>query len=191
MRALRIASATATAMVVTLIVGSVATGVSFADGDPVPSKKDVHEARAAVQDKADDVAGVRAQLVLANQRLQASAVAADHAAEAYNGARWEAQQARAAARDAQRRSDIAATDVERQRQAYGDALVASYEMAPGLTALNAIAQSDGIATVIDRTTTMHTAEAALDDRYDAYRAAATVADVATGQAEDTRAAAAA
>ena len=187
MRALRIA----TAIAMTLVVGGAATGVSFADGKPAPSRQDVQAAQAAVRAKADDVAGVRAQLVLANQRLQASAVAADHAAEAYNGAKWQAQQARVAARAAQRRSDVAATDVERQRQAYGDALVSSYEMAPGLTALNAIAQSDGIATVIDRTTTMHAAEAALDDRYDAFRAAATVADVATGQAQDTRAAAAA
>ena len=38
--------------------------------------------------------------------------------------------------------------------------------------------------MIDRTTTMQNAEDALDGQYDAFRAAATLADVASTQAED-------
>ncbi|MBB6627460.1 C40 family peptidase [Nocardioides sp. KIGAM211] len=184
MRALRVA----TAVVLTLAMGGAATGVSFAaDDDTVPSRHEVHQAREAARAAAGDVDAVRAQLAVANQRLQDSAVAAAQAAEAFNGARYEAQQARAAARSAAERSAIAHADVARQQEAYGDALVTSYEMAPTLTALSAIADSDGIATVIDRTTTMHNAEDALDGQYDVFRAAATLADVADQQAAAARA----
>jgi peptidoglycan DL-endopeptidase CwlO len=184
-RALGIASAIA----LTMVVGSTVAGVAVADDDTMPSRRDVHEARVAARDKAEDVESVRAQLVLANQRLQSSAQAAAQAAEAFNGARWELAQARAAARDARQRSDIAAADVARQREVYGDAVVSSYEMAPGLTALSAIAKSDGIQTVIERATTVRNAEDALDDHYDEFRAAATIADVATRQAQEASAAA--
>jgi cell wall-associated NlpC family hydrolase len=178
----------AAALALTLAVGGVATGVTtgvaVADEDTVPSHQDIHEARVAARDKADDVDAVRARLVLANQRLQESAIAAAQAAEAYNGARWRAAEARRAAVEAQRRSAVAETDVQRQREAYGDALVTSYEMSPGLTAFSAIVRSDGIDTVVDRTTSLQNAEAALDGNYNEFRAAATLADVAQQQAED-------
>ena len=148
-----------------------------------------HEARVAVRAKAQDVESVRAQLVLANQRLQDSAIRAAQAAEAFNGARWRAHEAQVAARAAQHRADVARADVARQREAYSDALVTSYELAPGLTALSAIARSDGITTVIERTTTMHNAEDALDGHYDEFRAAATLAGVAADQADQARRAA--
>jgi cell wall-associated NlpC family hydrolase len=166
-------------------------GVAVAADDGTPSRQDVRRAEAAVRVKAQDVESVRAQLVLANQRLQSVAIAAAQAAEAYNGARYAAQQARDAAREAELRSAVAAADVDRQQEVYGAALVTSYEMAPGLTALTAIAQSDGITTVIDRATTMQNAEDALDGKYDEFRASATLADVATRQAEQARAEAAA
>jgi cell wall-associated NlpC family hydrolase len=178
----------AAALALTLAVGGVATGVTtgiaVADDDTVPSHQDIHEARVAARDKAVDVDAVRARLVLANQRLQESAIAAAQAAEAYNGARWRAAEARRAAVEAQRRSATAETDVQRQQEAYGDALVTSYEMSPGLTAFSAIVRSDGIDTVLDRTTSLQNAEAALDGNYNEFRAAATLADVAQQQAED-------
>ena len=185
-RALRIATAVA---LTTALVGALggATGVAVADDGAVPSRQDVHEARVAVREKADDVASVRAQLVVANQRLQSSAIAAARAAEAFNGARWRVHEAQLAARAAERRSEIAQGDVDRQRDIYSDALVTSYQLAPGLTALSAITRADGIEMVIDRATTMHNAEDALDGQYDAFRASATLADVATQQAEAARA----
>ena len=179
MRALGVAAALA----LTLAVGGVATG-AVADDHTVPTRQDVREARTAALDKADDVAGVQARLALANQRLEESGIAAAQAAEAYNGARWRAEEARAAATEAQRRSAAAAGDVQRQQEVYGDALVASYEMAPGLTALSAIVRSDGIDTVVERTTSLQNAEAALDGNYTEFQAAATLADVAERQAED-------
>ena len=135
MRALGIAVAVA----LTISTG----GVAVAADEGLPSRQDVRRAQVAVQAKAQDVESVRAQLVLANQSLQSSAVAAAQAAEAYNGARYRADQARLALRQAERRSTVAAADVDRQQEVYGAALVTSYEMAPGLTAFSAISFSSG------------------------------------------------
>ena len=83
MRALGVAAALAA----TVLVGGVVSGVAVAD-DETPSRQDVRDARAAVLDQADDVAAVRARLVVADQRLQEAGVRAAQAAEAYNGARF-------------------------------------------------------------------------------------------------------
>jgi cell wall-associated NlpC family hydrolase len=180
------ATGLATAVALTLMVGSV--GVAAAD--EAPSRRDVREARSAVRDQERSVATVQAELVLANERLRASAVEAAQAAEAWNGARYRLQQAREAAAAAARQSEVATADVDRQQQAYAEALTTSYELAPELTGLSAIADADGIESVIDRATTMQNAQTALDGQYDAFRAAATLAEVATDQAEQARQAAA-
>ncbi|WP_296607381.1 hypothetical protein, partial [Nocardioides sp.] len=172
----------AAALLAIALTGGVLTGAAVAD-DETPTRQDVREARAAVRDGLDDVASVRARLAVADHRLQEAGVRAAQAAEAYNGARWRAAQARGAAREAREHADLAAADVTRQRQAYGDALVSSYEISPGLNALSAIAGSDGIDEVIDQTTTLQNAERALDANYDRFRAAATLAEVAAEQAE--------
>jgi cell wall-associated NlpC family hydrolase len=177
----------AAVLALTLTAGGVASDVALAD--PTPSRQDVRDARAAVVETANDVDAVRAALAVANQRLQQSAVVAAQAAEAYNGARWRAEQARAMAAEAQRRSQLAETDVRRQREAYGDALVSSYELAPGLTALSAMVRSDGIGDVVQQATSLQNAESALDSNYDSFRASATVAAVSVGQARDAQAAA--
>jgi cell wall-associated NlpC family hydrolase len=171
----------AIAIALTLVAGSAAAD------DTVPTKREVHEARAAAQAKERDVASVQADLVLANQRLQASAVEAAQAAEAWNGARYRLEQAQQAAAAAEQRSADARADVERLREAYGDTVASSYQQAPELTALHAIAGSDGIDGVIDQVNTMRNAETALDANYDSFRAASTLADVATRQAQDARA----
>jgi len=169
-----------------LVTGAVA-GIAVADDDTVPSKADVRDARTAVRAQVDDVAGVRARLAVANQRLEESAVAAAQAAEAFNGARWRADQARDAAAEAQAGAETAQADVVRQRAAYTDSVVTSYELAPGLTALSAVVRSDGIDMVLQRSATMENAEDALDGNYDELRAAAVVADVARERAERAQA----
>src|SRR5687768_16616649 len=64
-----------------------------ADDPAVPSQGEVERARSAAQDAANRVAEIQAALALANAELEASAVAAAQAFEAYNGARWAAEQA--------------------------------------------------------------------------------------------------
>ncbi|MGI8523919.1 MAG: C40 family peptidase [Nocardioides sp.] len=182
----RLAVATLT---LTLVAG--VGGLAAADpGGTVPSKADVRHAHEAVFGKATDVAGVRAQLVLANQRLQDSAVRADQAAEAFNGARYHLQQARRAARLADRHAAIARQDVARQRQTYADSVVASYQLAPSLSALSAITHSTGIRSVVHKVTTVHNAQDILSSEYDSYQASATLAGVADQQAADAQAEAA-
>jgi cell wall-associated NlpC family hydrolase len=173
--------------VLALLVTGLVTGMAVADDDTVPSKADVRDARTAVRAQLDDVAGVRSRLVVANQRLEASAVAAAQAAEAFNGARWRADQARDTAVEAQAGAVTAQADVERQRAAYTDSVVTSYELAPGLTALSAVVHSDGIDMVLQRSATMENAADALDGNYDEFRAAAVVAGVARDRAERAKA----
>lgn len=174
----------ATAIALTLLAG-LASGAATAD-DTTPSRREVHQAEVAARDGARDVATVQADLVLANQRLQQSAVQAAQAAEAWNGARYRLQQARDAVAASEQRATVAAADVRRQQQAYAGAITTSYMNAPELTAFGAIVDSDGIETVIERSTTMANAESALDAHYDEFRAAETLAEVATQQAQDAR-----
>ncbi|WP_051551489.1 C40 family peptidase [Nocardioides sp. URHA0020] len=170
-----------------MVAAGLASGIAVADDDTVPSRQDVADARTAVRAQVDDVASVRARLAVANQDLQTSAVAAAQAAEAYNGARWHADRARRAAARATTALEAAEADVRRQRQAYTDSLVTSYELAPQLTALSAVVHSDGIDSVLQRSVTMANANDALDGNYDELRAAAVVADVARDRAERARA----
>ncbi|MGB0101348.1 MAG: hypothetical protein WBP61_13800, partial [Nocardioides sp.] len=189
MRSYRWSTALGSVLALVLVAGGVGAGVATADPDATPTRQDVRDARAAARSAEDTVAGVQARLVVANQRLEQSAIAAAQAAEAYNGARWRATQARQAAREAREHSRIAARDVRRQQQVYGDALVSSYQLAPELTTLAAIVDADGIGSVVDQTTSLQNAESALDATYDTFRATAMLAEVATGQAEDAEQAA--
>lgn len=176
------------AAALSLVLAAGVTTTAVAD-DEVPTEEDVAVAERNASDKARDVFAVQADLVVANEQLRQTSVTAAQAAEAYNGARWAADEARTAAAAATTAAEAAEADVQRQQEDYSDALVRSYEMAPTLQGLAAVAGSDGIETMIDRTATMQNAEDALDGRYDAFRAAATLADLASTQAEDALAAA--
>ena len=182
-----VAATAGLALAVSLVGGGIYGGAAQADDQAVPSQRDVADARQRAEDRARDVAAVQADLVMANERLRQASIAAAQAAEAYNGARWRAEQAqlevrraRAAARDAQE-------DVDQQQQVYADAIVRSYEMAPDVTAFSAVMESDGIDTLVERSSTMAAAEGALSGRYDEFRAASTLAGLATERAEEAEA----
>ncbi len=188
-RAIGVAVALGLAVSLTIPPVSGLTGLqaALADEADTPSRQEVRDARTAARDKARDVAAVQADLAAANQRLQQSAIEAAQATEAWNGARYRLEQARQAAAAADERAGIARTDVDRQQDAYADALVSSYQLAPTLTAVASMVQADGIGTLLQQTETMRAAESALDSRYDGFVAASTLADVALGQAEAARA----
>jgi len=177
---------------VALAAMSALATAATADPDPnMPSQAEVDAARQAAQGKARDVAAVQADLVLANQELQAASITAAKAAEAYNGAVYRLDQARAAAKAAAAKEREAKADVGRQQTAYADALASSYRLAPELSAVSALIEADGPASVLERYTALDSAESAMDANYDAYRAASTLATVASTQASDARAEAAA
>jgi cell wall-associated NlpC family hydrolase len=181
-----------TALALSLVTGL--TGVAAASAAPssggdhvYPSKQQVHDARHRVARVADNVAGVKAQLVQADLDAQAAAVTAEQAAERYNGARWELQQARRDARVADRHARIAAHDATQQRDAYAATVVSSYELGPSMSPLAALQGSDGVSSVIGTMSALHNAQDAMDHIFDSYTASSTLAGVASDQADTARA----
>jgi peptidoglycan DL-endopeptidase CwlO len=158
-----------------------------ADPDGHVTQKDVDRAQAATDRKAADVASVRATLAQAQQRLEAAQVAAARAGERFNGARYAAQQAEAAADTAQAQATEAAAELERQRAAYADAVSSAYQMSPQLSALGALSHADGVTDVLESTAALRNAQAALQDRYDAYDAASDAAEETADRAGDAMA----
>ena len=131
-----------------------------------------------------DIEGVQAALDAANQRLEDAGIKAAQAAEAFNGARYEAQLARADARRAEAVAVEAAEDADRQREAYQDTLVTSYTHHSSLGALSSVVESDGLSELVQRTATMRNSESAMDARYDDLRDAQSKAEDAQEDADD-------
>ena len=77
------------AAALSLVLATGVTTASVADDD-APSEEEVAAAERNASDKARDVSAVQADLVVANEQLRQTAVTAAQAAEAYNGARWQA-----------------------------------------------------------------------------------------------------
>ena len=184
-------TALALALVTGLTGAATASAAPSSGGDHVyPSKHQVRDARHRVAQAADDVAGIKAQLVQADLDAQAAAITAEQAAERYNGARWAFQQARQDARVADRHARIAAADAKRQRHAYAATVVTSYEMGPSLSPVAALQGSDGMTSMITTMSTLQNAQSAMDHTFDSYTASSTLAGVARDQAESARAKAA-
>jgi peptidoglycan DL-endopeptidase CwlO len=176
---------------VTGLTGIAAASAAPSGGDHVyPSKQQVHRARHQASQAADDVAGIKAQLVQADLDAQAAAVTAEQAAERYNGARYALQQARRDSRVADRHARIAEGDATRTRHQYAATVVTSYEMGPSFSPLTAIQGADGVTSVINTMSTLQNAQAAMDHTFDSYTASSTLAGVARDQAAAARAKAA-
>ena len=183
-----------TAVALTLVAAmAVSPGwIAAADegsGDAHPSRSDVRAARDAADGKAAEVASVQARLASAQGRLRDTAVRVAQAEEAFNRARWNYREARRDQRAAERIHATTETQLGTMRDEYVDVVVSSYEMSPSLTAMAAILESDGIATVVDRTASLQNAQAAMDQVYDDYDAAALLAGVSSDQATEARLAA--
>lgn len=153
---------------IALTVLSGVLGVPAAQADPapvpVPSRAEI-DAAAGEADVAEmDLATVRAQLAAAELEVQESAERAARAAEAYNGARWRAEQADEAADRREVLADDAADEAADLQEAYADAVLTGYEQAPTMTALSSLTRADGIGSVVDRTSALRMATEALDER---------------------------
>ena len=175
----------AAALVLTLVVGGLVTQSAVAGAradETIPSQQQVSDARAAAQAAEGDVASVEAALAAADARLEQSAVRAAQAAEEFNGARWRAQQARAADRLAAREQAAADAAFEAQAASYADAVVDSYESVPELSGLTAVLGSDDFASALDRSTTLENATDGMQARHEVYDATADRAEVASDRA---------
>ena len=112
-------------------------------GSALPSAEEVRDAKAAAAAKAGEVGRIKAAMLLANQRLEDAAVEAEHASEAYNGARWRLEQAGAALEQARADAAEARRTVAEQRDAIGALVASSYQQSTELTALSAMMSADG------------------------------------------------
>ena len=187
------AGVTALALALVAGLGGVATAAvaSPSGGHHVyPSREQVHAARDRAAHAAGDVNGIKAALAAADLQLQTASMRAEQAAEAYNGARWQLQQSRRAARIADRHSRLAGADATRQRDAYAATVVTSYELGPSLSPLSAVTDSNGLDGVVSKLSTIQTAQSTMDHTYDSFVASSTLAKVASNQAEAARAQAA-
>ncbi|WP_167006257.1 C40 family peptidase [Mumia sp. ZJ430] len=97
------------------VAALVLAGTPAVHADETPSAHDVRDARAGVATKSGDVTDIRARIAAATARVDALAVDAAQAAEAYNGAQYALEEASATARSAQKAAQTAARDAEAQR----------------------------------------------------------------------------
>ena len=133
---------------------------------------------------------VQARLAAAQGRLQDTAVRVAQAEEAFNRARWHYREARRKQRAAERiqatSRDPAGHHARRVRRRRRRRRTRCRPRSPRWPRS---CESDGIASVVDRTTSLQNAQAAMDQVYDDYDAAALLAGVASDQATEARLAA--
>ncbi len=139
-----IATGAALALVVT-------TPTISAQADPVyPSAGQVSGAKAAVGDKAAQVAAVEAQLMVSNARLDEVQKAADVANEQYNLARILLQQRTDAAKAAGERAAAAQKIADSASDKLGQFAATAYMQGGNLGQLEALLSSNGPQDVLDR-----------------------------------------
>jgi cell wall-associated NlpC family hydrolase len=150
---------------------------------PIPTQAQVAAAQAAADQKAGDVAALRASLAVANARLQAAADRAEVAAEAYNGAMWRLQQAQAATAAAKAAVADALAHVAEQRAGIAQLVTQSYQDGTVLNGMTAFLGADGPAGVMSRMGVVQSAGESMQARFDQYTALNALARVAEGKAE--------
>jgi len=115
-----------------------------------PSAGEVNAAKAAVGDKAAQVAGVEAQLMASNARLVEVQTAAEVANEKYNLARILLQERTDAARDARERAAAAQKTADIASDKQGQFAATAYMQGGNLGQLEAFLSSKGPQDVLDR-----------------------------------------
>lgn len=157
-----------------------------ADADrnkPMPTKAEVESAQEAVARRAGDVAVIRAELAVAQNRLQDAAAQAEAAAEAYNGARWRLQLANERATKAAEAATAASQNVEDQRAEIGALAVQSFQNGAELTELTVYLGSGGPQEVADQISVTQSVGATLQSRYQEFAAADILAKTARAEAD--------
>jgi peptidoglycan DL-endopeptidase CwlO len=176
---LGLASGCATALCLAVLPGATADD----DDDPFPSRERVRQAEERVATTAERVDAIEAALVAADQRLQTLSMEAAKAAEAYNGARYQLQQARQAARLAERTADGAASDLLELEDQLGAAVVANFENGGPLTNLGILIQEPDPSALLQQLDAYHSVTDAMHAEHSDYESAKVVADVLRDRAE--------
>src|SRR5215510_14570807 len=115
-----VAAGGASVLCLTLLPG--ASADPDGNGDNHTTRQEVRNARERVAATADDVDTIEKRLTNADKRLQRLSIEAGKAAEAYNGARYELQQARKTAHKATHRADSTHKKVRKYADALSDAV---------------------------------------------------------------------
>lgn len=152
-----------------------AAGVPIAGAQPsdpaFPSQDEVEAAEQRAEDTARSVSAIQADFAAANQELESLGVAAAQAAEAYNGALWRLEQARADARQAQRKADRAQARTARQRDGIGALVADTYQGGSDLGQVSAYLTSTDADALLDRFAAFKGASSSMQARLDRFRAA--------------------
>jgi cell wall-associated NlpC family hydrolase len=179
--------AAATTVAVTLSLA----GAASADPDPqprttVPSQAQVERAKAAVLAKKQSVAQLERALAAATARMEAASIAAEAAAERYNGAMWRLSEARTAYQQAVAAQKQAQLAVEQQRDGIVSLVTDSYQNGTELNTATAMMSDEGPAGLMNRYGVVESAGDSMEARYDEFRAASAKAEVLAGKAAKAR-----
>jgi cell wall-associated NlpC family hydrolase len=169
-----------------LCLSTVPSAVADKGDRAFPTEGQVAAAERRAEATARDVGAIKASLLLANQRLEAAAVRAAQASEAYNGAKWRLQVAKEEVRKAQAEAGEARRTVEEQRGRIGALVAASYQQGAELTSLGAMMGADGPEGVLDQYAGFQGASSSLQADYDRFAAADALAQVFERKAEEVR-----
>jgi cell wall-associated NlpC family hydrolase len=162
------------------------TPVAHADDDhtKIPTQSDVDEAQQNVFTAQRSVAAIRAELAAASQRLDALNIAAEQAAEAYNGAVVAWQQAEADAKAARQRAARAEARSGDARNLLAGYVLSQSNSAPELTAIGQTLSASGAHGLIAQLADAETSARALDAQFQSWAAANELAKVYQKAAED-------
>jgi cell wall-associated NlpC family hydrolase len=154
------------------------------EDDPViPSKDDVAAAEQRVADAERSVQDIQAELFAASDRLEELGIAAQVAAERYNGAILAWEQARADLRDARDRAHRATKRAEAIRSALAGFVVADHTATSELTSFST-ALGEGPAELLDEYAEYAASAGALDNRFQEWQASSELAKVYAADAAD-------
>jgi peptidoglycan DL-endopeptidase CwlO len=149
----------------------------------IPSKAAVERAKQAAASKAGQVAVIEQQLAAANAQLEQLGIQSGIADEAYNGALYKLQQAKAEAADAAARAAKAQQTLTTQRQQIGRYAAASYQGGGELARVAPLLTSDGPQELLDSAGTAHTVSTAMQASYLRFTATQVVTNLFKVQAE--------
>ncbi|HEY3508738.1 MAG TPA: C40 family peptidase [Kribbella sp.] len=131
----------------------------------IPSKAAVERAKQAAASKAAQVAKIERELAAANARLEQLGIQSGIADEAYNGAVYRLQQAKAAAAAAAARATEAEKTLAVQRQQIGRFAAASYQGGGDVAKLAPLFTADGPQQLLDSAGAAHSVSAAMQGSY--------------------------
>lgn len=165
-------------VVVALGIGLLGPAASADKGNHAfPSQAQVDAAKKKAEQKRQDVASIKAELLMAQGRLQTAQQNAEIASENYNGAMWHLALARQQLRQARKDAATARANVSAQRDAIGALVVESYQQGGDLSAVTALLSADGPESVMNSYAAFQGASTSLQADYQRFTASSALAKV--------------